>query len=179
MHFTLGVAKELRQTKDKQLLWCPSQNTQFRRTDSNGFTTIELTVLDYKFTGTTNWGMRFYIGKIFSIAQSMKLAETFHRKPIIIPEKLNTETINTIACDNSAVLVYHVFNEKETGLNIRVVNTTNQDQAANIGLPKNVKSVTTSDFNGNTVGDNKLKPEGDMFKYTFMPWEIATFSIKF
>ena len=165
--------------KDKQLLWCPSQNTHFGRIDSNGFTSIELTVLDYKFSGTTNWGMRFYIGKNFTTAQSMKLAETFHRKPIIIPEKSNTEKINTIACDNSEVLVYHVLNGKEKGLNIRVVNTTNQKQTANIKLAKNVKSVTPSDFEGNTADNDTIQPKEDMFKYTFLPWEIATFSIKF
>jgi hypothetical protein len=165
--------------KDKHLLWCPSQNTHFRRINSNGFVSIELTVLDYKFSGTANWDMRFYVGKNFTTAQSMKLAETFHRQPIIVPEKLNTEKINTIACDNAAVLVYHVFNEKETGLNIRVVNTTNQKQTANIGLPKNVKNVTTCDFVGNPVDNNTIQPKEDMFKYTFLPWEIASFSVKF
>jgi len=165
--------------KGKQLLWCPSQNTHFRRIDRNGQTSIELTVLDYKFSGTTNWGMRFYIGKNFTTAQSMKLAETFHRKPIIIPEKTNTEKINTIACDNAAVLVYHVFNEKETRLNIRVVNTTNQKQTANIKLPKNAISATTADLVGNSLENNTIKLNGDMLNYTFMPWEIATFSIRF
>jgi hypothetical protein len=165
--------------KDKQLLWCPSQNTQFRRVDSNGLTTIELTVLDYKFSGTTNWGMRFYIGTNITTAQSMKLAETFHRKPVIIPEKLNTGKINALACDNNAVLVYHVFGDNETGLNVRVVNTTNRKQAAKIELPENVKSVLISDFEGNPADISALKPKADMFEYTFMPWEIATFSIKF
>lgn len=165
--------------KDKQLLWCPSQNTHFRRIDRNGFTSIELTVLDYKFSGTTNWGMRFYIGKNFTTAQSMKLAETFHRKPIIIPEKLNTDKINTIACDNTEVLVYHVFNEKEKELNVRILNTTNQKQTANIKLPKNVESVIASDLEGNALNNNIIRPKEDIFKYTFMPWEIATFNIKF
>ena len=96
-----------------------------------------------------------------------------------IPEKSNTEKINTIACDNSEVLVYHVLNGKEKGLNIRVVNTTNQKQTANIKLAKNVKSVTPSDFEGNTADNDTIQPKEDMFKYTFMPWEIATFSIKF
>jgi hypothetical protein len=165
--------------KGEQLLWCPSQNSHFRRLERNGFTIIELIVLDYKFSGNTNWGMRFYIGKNFPVAESMKLAETFHRKPIIIPEKLNTEKINAIASDNSAILVYHVFNEKGNGLNIRVVNTTNQKQTANIKLPKNAKSITASDFEGSTTGNNSMLPKEDMFKYTFMPWEISTFSIKF
>ena len=165
--------------KDKQLLWCPSQNTHFRRVENNGFTSIELTVLDYKFTGTTNWGMRFYIGKNITTAQSMKLAETFHRKPIIIPEKLNTANISAIACDNDAVLVYHLFNDIVNGLSIRVVNTTYQKQSANFKLPKNVKSVTTSDFEGNAADNILIKPKDDMFTYTFLPWEIATFSIMF
>jgi hypothetical protein len=165
--------------KDKQLLWCPSQNTRFRRIDSNGFTSIELTVLDYKFSGTANWGMRFYIGKDFTTSQSMKLAETFHRKPVIIPEKLSTEKINNIACDNATVLVFHVFNEKAAELNIRVVNTTNQKQTANIKLPKNAISATTADLVGNSLENNTIKLNGDMLNYTFMPWEIATFSIRF
>ena len=165
--------------KDKQLLWCPSQNTHFRRIDNNGFTSIELTVLDYKFTGTTNWGMRFYIGKNISTAQSMKLAESFHRKPIIIPEKLNTEKLSIITCDNTAVLVYHVFNEKGKDLNIRVINTTDQKQSANIALPNNVKSVTLTDFEGNDLEYNTIGSKDDKFNYSFKPWEIATFSIKF
>jgi hypothetical protein len=72
----------------RHLLWCPSQNTRFRCVEESNAHVIECTVLNFSFTGSANWEMRFHAGSCFSAAESMRLAETFHRRPVRIPENV-------------------------------------------------------------------------------------------
>ncbi len=163
----------------RQLLWCPSQNTLFRCvSEGNGFL-IECTVLDFAFTGTANWEMRFHAAPSFSAAESMRLAETFHRKPVRVPADATAGRVEGLHADNPDVLITHVFPCGVGAAAVRTLNASSEPQTAVFQWPGRVKHVHASDLEGKPLTEEVLPRAGSpgAWKYTFRPWEIATFHV--
>lgn len=163
----------------RHLLWCPSQNTLFRCFQEGGETLIECTVLDFSFTGTANWDMRFHAGASFSAAESMRLAETFHRKPVRVPLKADAARIAGIRADNPNVIITHVFPAGGNAAAVRVLNAHVESQSAAFNWPGTLGKVSLADLDGNAAADvSDVSPGAHgTWRYTFRPWEIATFRV--
>ena len=163
----------------RHLLWCPSQNTLFRLVEEGKTQVIECTVLNFGFLGTANWEMRFHAGSSFSAAESMRLAETFHRSPIRIPEEVTAGCVAGVSTDNPNVLITHVFPGGAGVVAVRTLNTTDEAQTAVIRWPGQIKHVSGADLDGNGLApscEHSPGPPGH-WRYSFRPWEIATFRV--
>jgi len=163
----------------RHLLWCPSQNTLFRCVEEANGHVIECTVLDFSFIGTANWEMRFHAGSSFSAAESMRLAETFHRRPVRIPSGATAGRVGGVSVDNPNVLITHVFPGGPGAAAIRTLNASHEPQTATIRWPGRVKQLNAADLHGNSLGtacEHSTGPCGH-WRYTFHPWEIATFRV--
>jgi len=163
----------------QHLLWCPSQNTSFHIVEEANAHVIECTVLNFSFTGTANWEMRFHAGSSFSAAESMRLAETFHRRPVRIPEDVTAEGVAGVSTDNPNVLITHVFPGGAGVAVVRTLNASHEPQTAAIRWPGPIKQAYTADLDGNildTSCEHSTGPPGH-WNYSFRPWEIATFRV--
>jgi|GEM_PF-1257175 len=163
----------------RHLLWCPSQNTSFRLVEEPNRHVIECTVLKFSFIGTTNWEMRFHVGSSFSAAESMRLAETFHRRPIRIPGDVTAGCVAGVSTDNPNVLITHVFPGDAGVAGVRILNATHEPQTAVIRWPGQIRQVNAADLDGNSLGtscEHSTGPPGH-WHYSFRPWEIATFRV--
>jgi hypothetical protein len=162
----------------RHLLWCPSQNTRFRRITEGKSVIVECTVFDFSFTGTASWDMRFHAGASFSAAESMRLAETFQRGPMRVPTDVSAEGVAGIRTDNQAVLVTHVFPVDRRSIGVRVLNASSEAQGTSIYWPKRFKQLALADLAGQPLQHGSLQPgKGYNWKYQFRPWEIATFRV--
>jgi hypothetical protein len=163
----------------RHLLWCPSQNTSFRCAKEADACVIECTVFNFGFGGTANWEMRFHAGSSFSAAESMRLAETFHRRPVRIPEDATGGCVAGISADNPNVLITHVFPGGAGAAAVRTLNASCEPQTAAIRWPGQIKQVNAADLDGNSLDgsfEHSTGPRGH-WNYTFRPWEIATFCV--
>ncbi len=162
----------------RHLLWCPSQNTLFRRIDEGKSTVIECTVFDFSFTGTAQWEMRFHAGASFTPAHSMRLAETFHRRPVRVPANVSGGSVEGVGIDNEQVLITHVF-AADGAAALRAVNASDLAQTATIRWPGTFVSVHAADLEGKLLsGDSApMATAQDTWEYAFRPWEIATFRV--
>ena len=162
----------------RHLLWCTSQNTRFRRITEGNSAVVECTVFDFSFSGTANWEMRFHAGSSFSAAESMRLAETFHRKPIRIPANVAAEGVAGIRTDNQAVLINHVFPVDGRSVGVRVLNASAEAQGGTVFWPKRFEGVVLADLAGRKLQHGWAQPgKGDHWEYQFRPWEITTFRV--
>ena len=163
----------------RHLLWCPSQNTLFRLVEEANEHVIECAVLNFGFMGTANWEMRFHAGSSFSTAESMRLAETFHRRPIRIPDDVTAGCVAGISTDNPNVLITHVFPGDAGVVAVRTLNTTDEAQTAVIRWPGRIKHVSGADLDGNSLDAPCEHSAGSPghWRYSFRPWEITTFSV--
>jgi hypothetical protein len=164
---------------DRHLLWCPSQNTLFRRFKEGEETVFECTVFDFSFTGTANWDMRFYAAPSFSAADSMRLAETCHRKPVRVAMDATAGRIAGITVDNPDVLITHVFPAEGGVVGVRMLNASDKVESAAITRQGGFEAVVAADTEGNALHDGWahngiLRKE---WECTFRPWEIATFCV--
>lgn len=157
----------------RHLLWCPSQNTLFRRIPNGDATLIECTVLDFSYTGQASWEMRFHAARSFSAAESMRLAETFHRRPVRIPVDATAGYVAGIAVDNPNVLITHVFPSSENAMAVRLLNASNESQPATLRGPHGTKQALLADFEGNPIEPSR----SIQWPCSFRPWEIATFRV--
>ena len=163
----------------RQLLWCPSQNTLFRRIAEPKATVFECTVFDFSFSGTASWDMRFHAADSFSAAGSMRLAETFHRRPFRIPTNADAGRIAGVAVDHPDVLITHVFPATRGAVGIRLLNASPLASDARITWGEKFRNVNLSDLEGNVVPRNWRHAGKSRHKwaYHFRPWEIATFRV--
>jgi len=108
----------------------------------------------------------------------MRLAETFHRKPIRIPANVAAEGVAGIRTDNQAVLATHVFPVDRRSIGVRVLNASAEVQPGIIFWPKRFNQVALADLAGQKLQHGWLQPgKADHWKYRFRPWEIATFRV--
>ncbi len=165
---------------ERHILWCPSQNTLFRHVEDPAATIIECTVFDFSFTGTANWDMRFHAACSFSTADSMRLAEMFHRRPIRIPTTATAGRVAGIAADNPNVLITHVFPAGRGATAVRMLNASHEMQQAVVTLPGRFANVAVADLGGNGFQGAAYLPtdSNHQWHYEFRPWEIATFRMK-
>ncbi len=163
----------------RHLLWCPSQNTSFRCVEEADSCIIECLVLNFGFFGTANWEMRFHAGSSFSPAESIRLAETFHRRPVRIPEDVTAGGVAGINADNPNVLITHVFPADAGAVAVRTLNSSQESQAAAIRWPGQIKQVNIADLDGNRLDTSCTcsTGPGGHWSYTFRPWEIVTFRV--
>jgi len=168
---------------DRHLLWCPSQNTLFRRVKEGDETVFECTVFDFNFTGVANWDMRFYAAPSFSTAESMRIAESCHRRPIHVPCDVSAGTLAGITCDNPDVLITHVFPAEggaaEGAMCVRMLNASDKPQTAKVTWPGNIAGVTAATPEGNPVYSQLVNTGTSQrgWQPDFRPWEVATFRI--
>lgn len=166
----------------RHLLWCPSQNTLFRRIDAGRTVILECTVLDFEFHGTTNWGMRFHADRDFSPARSMRLAEIFHRQPLSVPAGFSIGCLKGLVVDNPNVLITHVFpSSKIDGFGLRVLNASDSMQKATFRLPSKFTRVSQAGLEGKPLRHKRLSYSDHLcskWKYNFRPWEIDTFCVR-
>ncbi len=164
---------------DRHLLWCPSQNTLFRRVREGDETAFECTVFDFTFTGAANWDMRFYAAPSFSPADSMRLAETCHRKPFRVPVGVSAGRVAGIAVDNPSVMVTHLFPADGGATGVRMLNASDKPQTATVAWPGDFGGVTAADTEGSmsSGGWTHDRKSTGAWKYAFRPWEMATFRV--
>ena len=164
---------------DRHLLWCPSQNTLFRRVVENGAVVFECTVFDFSFTGTANWDMRFYAAPSFSPAGSLRLAESCHRGPVRVPSEVTAGRVAGVAVDNPDVLITHAFPAGLDAVGVRMLNASDRAHAATVAWPGGFDRVTAADVDGATLPDGwrHAGMSRHEWQYTFRPWEIATFRV--
>ena len=109
----------------------------------------------------------------------MRLAETFHRRPVRIPEDATAENVAGVSTDNPNVLVTHVFPAGANAAAVRTLNASHEPQTAAIRWPGQIKQVNAADLDGNSLAtsyEHSTGPRG-YWHYTFRPWEIATFRV--
>ncbi len=165
----------------RHILWCPSQNTRFRRSNEGKTTTLECTVFDFSFSGTANWDMRLYASDSFSPAESFRLAEGFHRKPFGIPLSASAGRLVGIATDNPSVVVTHVFPAGQRASAVRAFNASPENQDAEIGWPRGFRSVALAGLDGRVLDGARSCSRGSRGKwqYQFRPWQVATFQVRY
>jgi hypothetical protein len=165
----------------RQILWCPSQNTLFRRVDSNGALFLECIVFDFTFTGTAQWGMRIYAAPAFTAAESIRLAESYHRRPIHLPTTIGAPGLEGIKIDNPHVLITHVFpGPVQGGIGVRVLNASSESQEGLFHWPNRFAKVETADLEGRPLPGDKAVPLSlaqSTWRHRLRPWEIGTFCV--
>ena len=163
----------------RHLLWCPSQNTLFRRVKEGDETVFECTVFDFSFAGVANWDMRFYAAPSFSAADSLRLAESCHRKPVRVPMEVTAGRVAGVVVDNPDVLITHAFPAGPDAVGVRVLNASDKAQTATISWLAGFAAVAAADTEGNTLSDGWTHAGASRkeWQYTFRPWEIATFRV--
>ena len=163
----------------RHLLWCPSQNTLFRRVQENGETVFECTVFDFSFTGTANWDMRFHAAPSFSAADSLRMAEACHRRPVRVPMEVTAGRVAGVTIDNPDVVITHAFPAGPDAVGVRLLNASNAPRTATVAWPDSFGGVTAADTEGTPLADgwHHTGTSRHEWQYTFRPWEIATFRV--
>jgi hypothetical protein len=166
---------------DRHILWCPSQNTFFRKVESKGVLFLECTIFDFTFTGTAQWGMRLFAARSFTAAESMRLAEAYHRQPVILPSGTGPLGLEGMKSDNAHIIITHSFPAPDKGcIGMRVLNASSEIQDGTFNWPKPFVKVETADLDGRLLPFNngaQLALSQSTWRYRFRPWEIATFCI--
>jgi hypothetical protein len=165
---------------DRDILWCISQNTLFRNLCDKEKGLFDCKVLDFAFNGVTNWGFRFYAAKKITPAQSMMLAESFHRMPVSLPADCPTPKKFPVTSDQADIVLFHTLSSPDSkGILLRTLNASDTEKEANLNCGSKPGSVKLMDLLSDTikVGEDRLKIQGDGWQYRFRPWEIATFEI--
>ena len=167
---------------DRDILWCISQNTLFRNLCSKEKGLFDCKVLDYAFNGVTNWGFRFYAAKKITPAQSMVLAESFHRIPVSLPADCPPLGKFTVTSDQPDVVLFHALLSPDgKGNLLRTLNASDIERSTNFKCGSRPVSLKLLDLQSETIkgGEDRIRIQDGGWKYKFRPWEIATFEIKY
>ena len=166
---------------DRDILWCISQNTLFRNLCSKEKGLFDCKVLDFAFNGVTNWGFRFYAAKKITPAQSMMLAESFHRTPIPLPADCPSLGEFPITSGDPDIVLYHTLSSPSgKGILLRTLNASGNEKEVSLKCGSKPGSVKLKDLLSKTIkgSEDRLKIQGDSWRYRFRPWEIVTFEIR-
>jgi hypothetical protein len=165
----------------RHILWCPSQNTLFRRVESQGALFVECIVFDFTFSGTAQWGMRMYAAQAFTAAESMRLAESCHRQPVHLQTTFGAPGLEGIKSDNPNVLITHTFPAPVQGsIGVRVLNASNETQESLFHWPKRFARVEAADLDGRPRPVQEPVPLSiaqSTWRHRMRPWEIVTFCV--
>jgi len=167
---------------DRHILWCISQNTMFRNLCSREKGLFDCKVLDFAFNGITNWGFRFYAAKKITPAQSVMLAESFHRTPVSLPYDFPAPGKFSIVSDLSDIVLFHTLMSSDgESILLRTLNTSDNEKEANLKCGSRPGSVKLVDLLSETIkgSEDRLRIIDNGWLYRFRPWEIATFEIRF
>ena len=161
----------------RHLLWCPSQNTLFRKIVAGEVTTIECTVFDFEYSGQASWDMRFHVAPSFTAAASMRLAEAFHRAPLQVARQVTAGRVAGVEADNPLVVLNHVFPLEDGAVGVRALNASDAPQVCLFKGPQAASEVAAADLDGHAPPNSwrtQIGPKNE-WTYSFRPWEIATF----
>ena len=162
---------------DRDILWCTSQNTLFRNLDQREKGVFDCKVLDFAFNGVTNWGFRFYAAKKITAADSIRLAEGYHRQIMALSVDMPPPGNSIITCDQPQTVIFHTLPAAEgSGLLLRTVNACREKQVTRFKAGTRIKSVRLVDLLNHEMND-KISHHGQSWEYEFRPWELATFQI--
>ena len=130
----------------------------------------------------TNWGFRFYAAKKITPAQSMMLAESFHRIPVSLPADCPPLKKFPVTADQPDIVLFHaLLSPNGKGILLRTLNASGIEREANLKCGSMPDSVKLLDLQLETIkcSENRLKIQSDGWQYRFRPWEIATFEIRY
>jgi hypothetical protein len=160
------------------VLWCPSQNTYFRNLCEREPGLFDCKVLDFAFNGVATWEMRWYAAESISPADSIRLAEGFHRKPILLADTVAELEPCAIAAQPSDVVLFHVYApNRRNRLVVRAVNASSREQEVRFEPGRRIGRVESLDLRGRPVGSVTLQGSGAGWTHRARPWEIMTFGI--
>ncbi|HPN35601.1 MAG TPA: hypothetical protein PK843_13890 [bacterium] len=163
---------------DRDILWCPSQNTLFRNLDKREKGLFECKVLDFSFNGVTQWGFRFYAAETITPADSIRLAESFHRRCIPLPADTPALTDSGLACDQQEIVLFHLMPaSRPSAVLVRTCNVSDQSITAQFKMRLKPKSVKRVDLLANVMQDD-VDRHGRGWIHRYRPWEIATFELR-
>ncbi len=164
---------------DRDILWCPSQNTLFRNLGDRENGLFDCKVLDFSFNGVTNWGFRFYAARKITPADSIRLAESFHRSLMALPVVLPKRKKFNISTDNQEVVIFHAMpGANSKNVLLRTVNASSEAQETLFYCADKPASVRLVDLLAHVM-DGRISLQSHGWRYRFRPWEIATFEIIF
>lgn len=164
---------------DRDILWCPSQNTLFRNLGNREKGLIDCKVLDFSFNGVTNWGFRFYAARKITAAESIRLAESYHRNFMTLPAEFPVVNKTAWSADKPDIVLFHVMpGTNDAGVLLRTVNASDIEQQVVFDCGAKPASVRLMDLLANVIDDG-IQCQGHGWKYRYGPWEIATFEINF
>jgi hypothetical protein len=167
---------------DRDILWCISQNTLFRNLCSKEKGLFDCKVLDYAFNGVTNWGFRFYAAKKITPAQSMMLAESFHRIPVSLPIDCLPLKKFPVTSDQPDIVLFHSLPSTDGKATVlRTLNASDTVKEAYLKCGSRPVSLRLLDLLSETIkgSEDRIRIQENGWKYKFRPWEIATFEIRY
>lgn len=163
---------------DRDILWCTSQNTLFRNLDKREKGLFECKVLDFAFNGVTQWGFRFYAAEKITPADSIRLAECFHRRCISLPADTPALTDPGLACDRKEIVLFHLMPaSRPSAVLVRTCNVSDQSITAQFKTGLKPKTVKRVDLLANVMADD-VDRHGRGWIHRYRPWEIATFELR-
>lgn len=162
---------------DRDILWCTSQNTLFRNLDQRERGLFDCKVLDFAFNGVTQWGFRFYSAEKITPADSIRLAESFHRQFIPLPADSPSRMDLGLFCEQKEIVLFHLMpSSHSSGVLVRTCNVSSQAVTAQFEMSQKLKTVTRVDLLANVMQDD-LERHGHGWTHRYRPWEIATFEL--
>jgi hypothetical protein len=111
----------------------------------------------------------------------MRLAEAYHRQPVILPSGTGPLGLEGMKSDNANIIITHSFPAPDKGcIGIRVLNASSEIQDGTFNWPNPFVRVETADLDGRLLPFNngaQLALSQSTWRYRFRPWEIVTFCI--
>ena len=164
---------------DRDILWCTAQNTLFRNLAKREKGLFDCKVLDFSFNGMTQWGFRFYAAEKITPADSIRLAEGFHRHFISLPADTPALTDWGLSCDQQEIVIFHIMPlSHQSGVLVRTCNVSGQAVTAQFKAGLKPKTIKLVDLIANVTHDD-INRHGRDWAYRYRPWEIATFELQF
>jgi len=161
----------------RDILWCTSQNTLFRNLDQRERGLFDCKVLDFAFNGVTQWGFRFYSAERITPADSIRLAESFHRQFIALPADLPSQMDLGLYCAQKEIVLFHLMpSSQPVGILVRTCNVSSQAVTAQFETSQKLKTVKRVDLLANVMQDD-LDRHVHGWSHRYRPWEIATFEL--
>ena len=163
---------------DRDVLWCTSQNTLFRNLDKREKGLFDCKVLDFAFNGVTQWGFRFYSAEKITPADSIRLAESFHRRCIPLPADTPSRLDLGLGCDQPEIVLFHLLPAtRPSSVLVRTCNVSDQAISARFATRQKLKIVKRVDLLANVM-QNDVDHHGRGWTHQYRPWEIATFELR-